>query len=952
MIVLSTKRRPLVPEVVQTSAMDCGPAVLACLLQGYGIDVSYSRLREACQTAVDGTSIDDLEVVAREMGLAAEQVMIPVEHLLLPGAEVLPAVVVTRLPGGFTHFVLLWRRHGPFVQVMDSAVGRRWLGVQQFLEHVYVHTHRMAASAWHTWAASDGLCRPLERRLRALGLGGSARRLLVAAARDPDWQALARLDAATRLGELLVAGGVRRGGEARAIIHTFLDQAADPGAARGEVVPAAYWSARPAPGAAGDEEEVLVCGAVLLRVRGRYRDTQAVAANRSEVARPPLSALTNSTLPVSRLATALSEPAGRPGRTLWRLLRGTGALGLVALGAGLMLAAGGVVLEALLIRAVIDAGRDLVLPMQRLGSAAVFLVFAGAILLLETGVATALLRLGRRLEGRLRLTLLEKIPRLPERYFSTRPTSDTAQRAHAIHQVRLLPRLAGEFLRATVTLGITAAAIAWVDPASAPLAVVAALSAVVVPLALMPLLQGLDLRVRTHAGALSLFYFDALLGLAAIRAHGAEQAVRREHEGLLVEWGRASHRLLRWTVALEGLQGLIGFALAGWLLMLHAGQVADAGGALLLAYWTLNLPGLGQELTGLARQYPSQRNVTLRLLEPLGIPTDGGQDDGRPTGDGPSSRPADSLTSAERTKAEGVELRCVGVTVQAAGRTILEDVNLTIPAGSHVAIIGASGAGKSTLLGLLLGWHRPAAGQLLVDGTSLDAAGQGRLRSETAWVDPAVQLWNRSLAQNLLYGAPGDDPACLAQALHPADLPDVLQRLPQGLQTSLGEGGGLLSGGEGQRVRLGRAMLRNRARLVLLDEPFRGLDRTKRCDLLRRARDLWRDATLLCVTHDVGETRSFERVLVIDGGRVVEDGSPAELARDTGSRYRALLDAEEFVRTGLWSSPTWRGLRLAAGRLLGAGDGPRRRRALARDGTIAVGSPGARLDQPEREVGI
>lgn len=944
MTVLSTKRRLLVPEVVQTSAMDCGPAVLACLLQGYGIDVGYSRLRDACQTDVDGTSIDDLEVVAREMGLAAEQVMIPVEHLLLPGAEALPAVVVTRLPGGFTHFVLVWRRHGPFVQVMDSAVGRRWLGVKQFLEHIYVHTHRMAASAWHTWAASDGLCRPLERRLRALGLGRSAHKLLVVAARNPDWQALARLDAATRLGESLVSGGVRRGSEVRAVIHALLDQATDSGTAGGKDIPEAYWSARPAPGAAGEEEEVLVRGAVLLRVRGRYQATQA-AANRSEVGRR------DSTPPVSRLATTLSEPSVRPGRTLWRLLRATGVLGLAALGAGLMLAAGAAVLEALLIRAVIDAGRDLVLPVQRLGAAVVFLVFAGAVLLLETGVAASLLRLGRRLEGRLRLTLLEKIPRLPERYFSTRPTSDTAQRAHAIHQVRLLPRLAGEFLRATVALGITAAAIAWVDPASAPLAVAAALSAVVVPLTLMPLLQGLDLRVRTHAGALSLFYYDALLGLAAIRAHGAEQAVRREHESLLVEWGRASHRLLRWTVALEGLQGLIGFALAGWLLMLHAGQVADAGGALLLAYWALNLPGLGQELAGLARQYPSQRNVTLRLLEPLRIPTDGGQDDGRPTGDGSGSRPADFLCSPEGTRAEGVELRCVGVTVQAAGRTILEDVNLTIPAGSHVAIIGASGAGKSTLLGLLLGWHRPAAGRLLVDGTPLDAAGQDRLRSETAWVDPAVQLWNRSLAQNLLYGAPGDDPASLALALHPADLTDVLQRLPQGLQTSLGEGGGLLSGGEGQRVRLGRAMLRRRARLVLLDEPFRGLDRTKRCDLLRRARDLWRDATLLCVTHDVGETRNFERVLVIDGGRVVEDGSPAALARDTASRYRALLDAEESVRTGLWSSSSWRRLRLAAGRLLGAGDGPRCRRAPERNGTMAVGSRDACLDQAEREEG-
>src|SRR5207244_7627296 len=108
-------RRWLVPEVIQTSAMDCGPAVLACLLNGYGIRADYGRLREVCQTDVDGTSIDVLERVAGEVGLQAEQVMLPADHLLIPEADALPAIVVTVLPSGLTHFVLLWRRHGPIV---------------------------------------------------------------------------------------------------------------------------------------------------------------------------------------------------------------------------------------------------------------------------------------------------------------------------------------------------------------------------------------------------------------------------------------------------------------------------------------------------------------------------------------------------------------------------------------------------------------------------------------------------------------------------------------------------------------------------------------------------------------------------------------------------------------------------------------------------------------------
>src|SRR6516225_5524882 len=97
------KLRFIVPEVVQTSAMDCGPATLKGLLDGFGIPVHYGRLREACQTDVDGTSIDVLERVAGQMGLEAEQVMLPVNHLLLPEAAALPAIVVVALANGFTH---------------------------------------------------------------------------------------------------------------------------------------------------------------------------------------------------------------------------------------------------------------------------------------------------------------------------------------------------------------------------------------------------------------------------------------------------------------------------------------------------------------------------------------------------------------------------------------------------------------------------------------------------------------------------------------------------------------------------------------------------------------------------------------------------------------------------------------------------------------------------------
>jgi ABC-type transport system involved in cytochrome bd biosynthesis fused ATPase/permease subunit len=264
------------------------------------------------------------------------------------------------------------------------------------------------------------------------------------------------------------------------------------------------------------------------------------------------------------------------------------------------------------------------------------------------------------------------------------------------------------------------------------------------------------------------------------------------------------------------------------------------------------------------------------------------------------------------------------VSVRAGGHTILDKIDLDIEAGAHVAIVGPSGAGKSSLVGILLGWHRPATGRVLIDGWPLDTERLERLRLDTAWVDPTVQLWNRGLLDNLRYGVPAATSAPLVQVLDAAYLRDLLEKLPDGLQTRLGEAGGLVSGGEGQRVRLGRGLLRPGVRLVILDEPFRGLDRPRRRELLARALRWWCAAILLCITHDVGETQGFARVLVVEAGQIVEDGVPADLAARPGSRYRALLEAEREVRQGLWSSGVWRRLWLEGGRLVEAGrDGGR-----------------------------
>jgi ATP-binding cassette subfamily B protein len=204
---------------------------------------------------------------------------------------------------------------------------------------------------------------------------------------------------------------------------------------------------------------------------------------------------------------------------------------------------------------------------------------------------------------------------------------------------------------------------------------------------------------------------------------------------------------------------------------------------------------------------------------------------------------------------------------------------------------------------------------VILDGKPLDGESLADLRRATVWVDPAVQIWNRSLLENLLYGNLDTEIDMVGDAIEQADLYDVLQRLPEGLQTRLGEGGGLLSGGEGQRVKFGRAIARREPRLVVLDEPFRGLERHRRHELLQRARQRWKNATLICITHDVSETLEFPRVLVLEGGRLVEDAAPAELTARPDSLFSQLLKSEYAVREGLWGSSVWRRIELQSARL-------------------------------------
>jgi ATP-binding cassette subfamily B protein len=865
-------RRFLAPEVIQTSAMDCGPAALKSLLEGFGIPASYGRLREACQTSVDGTSIDTIESLAGMRGLEAEQITLPVESLLLAEAAALPALVVVTLPSGLTHFLVVWRVHGAWVQVMDPARGRRWMRTSQLLREVYVHENRVGAADFRAWAETDGFRDPLCTRLGRLGVA-RPKELVSEALAEPGWRAVAALDAATRATEVLVerAGLGRRRAAAFRALHASAR-------ANDGLVGEDFWMARVA-----DGDDLFVRGAIALRVLGRREG--------APVPMPP------------EVAAVISAREPGPAAKLVELLRADGVWRWAPLVAGLVLAAAGAVFEALLFRGFLDVGRKLQLFEQRLLAAGALLLLVGLLFCLEWPIWRGVWGIGRRLELRLRRAFLEKIPRVGDRYFHSRPISDMAERAHQVHWLRNLPGQAGLLVRAGSELVVTTAGIVWLDPPSAPIALLLAAAMIGVPLLFQPALVERDLRMRSHAGGLARFYLDALMGLVPIRAHAGEDAMKREHGERLQEWAQAAWAGARTTVTAEAVQALVGFGLAAWLLFHYLVTAPGSGWALLLVYWALALPVLGQEIGFLIAQYPHHRNVTLRLVEPLGAPEALADVD---------EPPADSAEPGS-----GVSIRLEAVEVRAGGQQILTVDALAIPAGAHVAIVGSSGGGKSSLAGLLLGWHEPTSGRVLADERPLLGATLARLRRQTVWVEPSVYLWNRSLLDNLRYGLDGGGQPVEA-AIAEADLDEVLGRLPIGLQTPLGEAGALLSGGEGQRVRLGRGVLRASPRLVILDEAFRGLERPRRTALLARGRSRWREATLLCITHDIVDTLDFERVLVVAGGRIVEDGVPGVLAQSE-SRYRSLLEADRRLRAR-FSGGEWRRLVVEGGRVSEGGE--------------------------------
>ncbi|MEV0590506.1 ABC transporter ATP-binding protein [Nonomuraea cavernae] len=242
----------------------------------------------------------------------------------------------------------------------------------------------------------------------------------------------------------------------------------------------------------------------------------------------------------------------------------------------------------------------------------------------------------------------------------------------------------------------------------------------------------------------------------------------------------------------------------------------------------------------------------------------------------------------EPIQPERHDLEFGAVTFRHGDRTVVDDLSLSVPEGQRLAVVGPSGAGKSTLLHLLARFYDVDAGAVRVGGVDVRAISAEALMARIAIVFQDVYLFDGTIEENIRLGRPDAGEAEVRAAASAARLEEVIERLPGGWAANVGEGGALLSGGERQRVSIARALLKN-APIVLLDEVTSALDPVNEAAVHEGIERLMAGRTVVMVAHRMRTVQRADRVVFLDGGRVVEEGGHDELLR-RGGRYAAFWD--------------------------------------------------------------
>jgi len=227
---------------------------------------------------------------------------------------------------------------------------------------------------------------------------------------------------------------------------------------------------------------------------------------------------------------------------------------------------------------------------------------------------------------------------------------------------------------------------------------------------------------------------------------------------------------------------------------------------------------------------------------------------------------------------------------------VLQGLNLDIAPGEQVALVGASGAGKSTVASLLLRFHTPQKGELTVGGVPADELDLRGYRSRVAFVPQEVILFGGDLRSNIRYGKPNASEDLVVDAAKRAFAWEFIEEFPEGLDTVVGERGVQLSGGQRQRIAIARAILKD-PDLLVLDEATSALDSTSEREVQAALEGLMRGRSSLVIAHRLSTVQRADRICVMEGGRIVEEGTHAQLMAQDGP-FRRLVENQELHTGG------------------------------------------------------
>jgi len=433
----------------------------------------------------------------------------------------------------------------------------------------------------------------------------------------------------------------------------------------------------------------------------------------------------------------------------------------------------------------------------------------------------------------------------------------------------------------SVTLLATATLMGLLDPLLLSVTLAALAAAQVVVRAVMPRMRRATNQAQEAVGAMGAALERVLGVLRTVKASGAEDREQERLDEAAERAWRGGVRAAKWQ-AVAGNAG--GMAIqVSFLIVLGLGGARVASGEIdvgtlvaFLLYLFYLMPPVRQVVDA-ATQYQVGAAAVHRIREVVLLPTE--PQEGRRTGPG-DPRPA-SVAFEDvrfRYRPELGEVHC--------------GVSFTVPPGGITAFVGPSGAGKTTVFSLIERFYDPDSGRILLDGTDVREWSLARLRAAIGYVEQDAPVLAGTLRENLLFGAPTNDPEELRSVLSTARLDAMVARLPEGLDTAVGHRGVKLSGGERQRLAIARALLR-KPRLLLLDEVTSQLDAVNEAALREAVAEAALNTTVLVVAHRLSTVRSAERIVVMDGGRVRAIGTHAELV--AGDLLYCELSATQFL---------------------------------------------------------